>query len=361
MESSNLKKAGILAVILVVLSIGSWELYLRRHGVGISYNDDAPLWAHKRAQIYDAQKSSTFFIGASRIKFDLDIPTWESITGENAVQLAIVGTSPQLILKNLADDKKFSGRLIVDITEFAVFTRDSGDHASAKKSIDYYNKQTPAQWASFHIDHLLESQLVFLETKVFSLNALLSHCRIPNRKGIHDDVNFPVGFEPTMFNRQNVMSERFLADTAGQRTMKNYWTQFGILDTAHGMTGDTLQTIFNDIKTNIDKIKSRGGQVIFVRPPSSGEMLAAEMKAYPRGDYWNKLLEYTNTPGIYFEDYPEMTHFICPEWSHLSPKDAAVFTKSLIRILENKYGWQLSNKKTTAQNTLTLKTFNHGF
>lgn len=360
--NSDFKKAGILTLVLVLTSIGSWEFYLRSRGVSFSFDDNEALWAYKRSQIYDSQKNSTFFIGASRIKFDLDIPTWESITGEKAIQLALVGTSPQLILKNLSEDKNFKGKLIIDITEFAVFTRDPDDHTNAKKSIEYYNKLTPAQWASFHIDHLLESQLVFLETKVFSLNALLSRrLHLANRKGIGADINFPIGFEPAMFNRQNVMSERFLADTAGQRTMKNYWTRFGILDTAHGITGDTLQTIFNDIKINIDKIKARGGQIIFVRPPSSGAMREAEKKAYPKEDYWDKLLTYTNTPGIYFEDYPEMTNFICPEWSHLAPKDAVTFTTSLIRILENKYGWQLSNKKTTALNTLTLKTFNHGF
>ena len=358
MEAANFKKAGILTLVLVLTCIGSWELYLRNHGVKISYNDDAPLWANKRSHIYNSQERSTFFIGASRIKFDLDIPTWENITGEKAIQLALVGTSPQLILKNLSEDKNFKGRLIVDITEFAVFTRDSGDHESAKKSIEYYHKETSAQWASFHINHVLESQLVFLETKVFSLSALLSR-RFPfaNRKGIQSDVNFPIGFEPSMYNRQNVMSERFLADTAGQRTMKNYWRRFGLLDTAHGMTGDTLQNIFIDIKTNIDKIKVRGGQVIFVRPPSSGEMLAAENKAYPREDYWNKLLAYTNTPGIYFEDYPELTHFICPEWSHLSPKDAVVFTKDLIEILQNKYKWAFYNKQSFALNNLNSKNF----
>lgn len=361
MESSHFKKAGLLTLVLVLTSIGSWELYLRSQGVGISYNDDAPLWAYKRSQIYNAPENSTFFIGASRIKFDLDIPIWENITGEKAVQLALVGTSPQLILKNLADDKNFKGKLIVDITEFVFYSKDPDDQENAKKSIEYYNKLTPAQWASFHIDHLLESQLVFLESKVFSLNALLSHWHILNRTGIHDDVNFPVGFEPTMFNRQNVMSEKFLADTSRQIAMKNNWRQFGLLDTAKGISGDTLQTIFKDVKKSIDKIKARGGQVMFIRPPSSGEMREAEKKAHPRNIYWDNLLTYTNTPGIHFEDYPEMTHFICPEWSHLSPQDAIVFTEDLIQILQHEKGWVFPHKQTTALNNINSKTFNHGF
>jgi hypothetical protein len=323
------------------------------------------LWAYKRAQIYDAPEHSTFFIGGSRIKFDIDLATWENITGEKAVQLALVGTSPQLVLKNLAGDKNFKGKLIVDITEFEIFTIDPDVQKNAKKSIEYYNKETPSQWAGFHIDHLLESQFVFLESKIFSLNALLNrYIHVTNRKGIQSHASFPIGFEPTTFNRQNVMSERFLADTAGQRLMKEIWREDGLLDTVHGMTGGHLQNMFIDIKTNIDKIKARGGQVIFVRPPSSGEMAEAEKKAFPKKDYWDKLLPFTNTAGIYYEDYPEMTHFICPEWCHLAPKDAAIFTKSLINVLENKYGWQLSNKQnkqTTAQNTFTPKTLSHGF
>ncbi len=107
MESPGLKKAGILSLIVVLVIIGCWEFYLRSIGVSNSFDDNEALWAHKRAQIYDKQERSTFFIGSSRIKFDIDLKTWEEVTGEKAVQLALVGTSPQLILKDLAEDKNF--------------------------------------------------------------------------------------------------------------------------------------------------------------------------------------------------------------------------------------------------------------
>ncbi len=35
-------------------------------------------------------------------------------------------------------------------------------------------------------------------------------------------------------------------------------------------------------------------------------------------------------PGIYFEDYPELADFTCPEWSHLSAGDSVEFTKRLV-------------------------------
>ena len=343
MGLSDFKKAGILTIVLALTAVCSWEFYLRSKGISFSFDDNESLWAYKRAQIYK-EPDATFFIGSSRIKFDLDIQTWENITGQKAIQLALVGTSPQLVLKDLAEDKKFKGKLIVDGTEFILFSRDPGDQANAKKSIEYYKKLTPAQRTGFYIDYALQSSLVFLESKKFSLNGVLGELHLPGRKGVNVFHGFPVGFEPTAFNRQNIMSDDFIKDTSRQILVKNAWKQFGALSKNRGISGDTLQKIFADVKASVDKIKARGGQVVFVRPPSSGEMREAEKMAYPRELYWDKLLAYTNTAGIHFEDYPAMTAFICPEWSHLSPKDAIVFTKQLIEILQQEKGWKFIHK-----------------
>jgi hypothetical protein len=350
MKAPNLKQAGILALMIVVIAIGCWEFYLRSIGISNSFDDNEPLWAYKRSQIYDEPEKSTFFIGSSRIKFDTDLKTWENITGEKPIQLALVGTSPQLVLKDLANDKNFKGKLIVDGTEFILFSRDPGDQENAQKSIDYYKKWTPAQKASFYIDYVLQRNLVFLESKKFSLNGILERLPVVERKGVPVFRGFPIGFEPTTFNRQNVMSDDFVRDTSRQRQVKNAWIQFGAVSSTPGIKGDSLQNVFKDLKISIDKIKARGGQVIFLRPPSSGAAKEGEKIAYPRDIYWDKLLQYTNTPGIYYEDYPEIAHFECPEWSHLSQQQAGIFTKKIIEILQNEKGWSFPYKQTTALN-----------
>src|SRR5204862_230838 len=38
----------------------------------------------------------------------------------------------------------------------------------------------------------------------------------------------------------------------------------------------------------------------------------------------------TGAPGIYYEDYPELSGFNCPAWSHLSAGDSVEFSKRLI-------------------------------
>jgi len=55
----------------------------------------------------------------------------------------------------------------------------------------------------------------------------------------------------------------------------------------------------------------------------------------PRARTWDPLLKQTNAPGIYFEDYPELANFDCPEWSHLSAGDSVEFTKRLVPYLRD--------------------------
>src|SRR4051812_25105005 len=115
--SSSFSKAATLMLVLVTASVFSWELYVRSKGFDHSYDDGGPLWTDKRHMVYEPADNSTVFTGSSRIKFDLDIDTWEKITHNHAIQLACVGSSPVSILESLANDKNFKGNLVVDVTE----------------------------------------------------------------------------------------------------------------------------------------------------------------------------------------------------------------------------------------------------
>jgi hypothetical protein len=73
-------KTAILAPLLVLAFVISWELYLRHKGVVTDYDDGPELWAHTRGQVYEPSDKSIVFIGSSRIKYDLDIATWQQLT-----------------------------------------------------------------------------------------------------------------------------------------------------------------------------------------------------------------------------------------------------------------------------------------
>lgn len=349
MSASSISKAAILMMVIVVASIVSWELYLRNSGLKISYDNLESLWADKRAMVYEPADKAVVFIGSSRIKYDLDVATWELLTGTKAVQLACEGSNPVPILLNLADDKNFKGNLVIDVTEGLFFSPlDGGSAGRSDKVLKYYKEITPAQKASFVINHALESQLVFLDKEDLSLPALLDKLQIPSRKGVMMLPYFPVDFTRVHFSRQAYMTPKMLADTNIQKKVTDIWTMYmnlGMLSPPP--SGDTLLQMINGVKTATDKIKARGGKVLFVRTPSSGPFVKGEQMAFPRDKFWNKLLEVTGCPGIHFLDYPALDHFVCPEWSHLAPADAIIFTKEFIRILQQEKGWSFA--KTSAK------------
>lgn len=346
MQPNRFIKAGLLCLFLIITFTIAWELYWRSQGFPVSYNDDEALWSQERAKVYQPIDDATVFIGSSRIKFALDIPTWESMTGEKVVQLSMVGTNPRPLLHDLADDEKFKGKLIVDITEFSFFSPNPAREKSARDGIAFYKDYTPAQMFSSFLNYGLESKIVILEKERFGLNALLKDLEIPNREGVRERPVFPKEFGLTHKNRQDYMMNKFLNDSSLIKRQTAAWTKMGALNRAPGVSGDTLVKIFNDVKNSVDKIRKRGGQVIFVRTPSSGGYIETENIVYPRDKYWQPLLNYTNSDGIHFKDYAVTANMICPEWSHLSSKDAIVYTKELVRVLQEK-GWEFNNSKKT--------------
>jgi hypothetical protein len=83
----------------------------------------------------------------------------------------------------------------------------------------------------------------------------------------------------------------------------------------------------------VRRIRARGGDVIFIRPPSAPELRAVEDGRLPRTKGWDKLIAGTGAKGIHFDDLPAAQGLVIPEWSHLSRKCATVFTDAYVRRL----------------------------
>jgi hypothetical protein len=338
MPRTEFGKAALFAVFLLIAFIFSWEIYLRHKGLRPSYDDGEALWADKRAKVYSAPGKSMVFIGSSRIKYDLDQDTWKQLTGIQPVQLAIEGNSPRPVLYDLANDASFKGDLLIDVTEFLFFSTSPHNTSEPEKRVAYFKKRTPAQRASFQVNHVLESQFVFLDEDNFSTKALLEKLRIPNRREVNTLPLFPTDFNRADFNRQSGMTERFVKDTNLQNRVKDMWVFYGKATNEAPANGIVLDSLMASVKDAVAKIKSRGGRVFFLRTPSSSPMFDGELKGFPREKYWDRLLAETGCDGIYFKDYPGLSRFVCPEWSHLKPSDAKIFTRNLSVIMEQK-GW----------------------
>jgi hypothetical protein len=350
MQVPHLKKAALLAVSILVIFIASWELYLRSQGLSVDYDDGESLWADKRAKVYMPADQATVFIGSSRIKYDLDIETWKSLTNIEPVQLSIEGNSPLPVLHDLADDENFKGNLVIDVTEGLFFSTHPGSHSEPKRNIAYYHKRSPTQQFSFGVNKILESKLVLLDKYNFSLNGMLDKLRIPNRAPVFTMPIFPLDFGRTTFDRQAVMTEKFVKDTSLQNEVIGIWNFFSSIDKDPPVAGKALDSMLLAIKSSCNKIKSRGGKIIFVRTPSSGGFWQGEQMGFPREKYWERLLKETKSPGIHFADYPAIANFKCPELSHLTKQDAIIFTQHFVKIIGEKGWFGGSNAKAEVKN-----------
>lgn len=349
-NSRHFVMAGIIALAIVILFVLGLEIYWRSKGNLVSFNDDKVLWAHERRKVYQPADRSTVFAGSSRIKWDIDIETWENLTGEKAVQLALVGTSPRKILEDLANDENFKGKLIVDVMEFVFFTFDTMRfERSSREALEYYYNETPAQRGSALLGFALESKLVMIDEGKFGLNQLLLEVsQNNNRPGVRAA---PIPFQPEYIivtaRRQNKFTPVFLNNPGLIEKHVEHWKRDmmggGPPEIPKGKALDSLCQVY---KTLIDKIESRGGTVLFIRPPASGDYLASEIHFFPRQQYWDYFIEYCKVPGIHFADYPATANFVCTEGSHLNPDDAVKYTASLVNTLRTEYEWSFPVSKS---------------
>jgi len=49
------------------------------------------------------------------------------------------------------------------------------------------------------------------------------------------------------------------------------------------------------------------------------------------------LLQRTQSPGIHFEDYPQLQGYVLPEWSHLGAAEARRFTIALAPLVQREF------------------------
>ena len=244
------------------------------------------------------------------------------------------------VLNEIANDEDFRGKVIIDVTETLFFSIAPFAFKTAQECIDYYKKRTPAERASFAINRQLESRFVFLDKFGLSLNALLDNIPLHDRPGVFSmPTPFPKDFQRVNFGRQDIMTKRFEEDTLLQNRVKNIWKFYGQVDRGPAPTEWMIDSLMNNVGSSIDRIKARGGRVLFLRTPASGPLRQIEEQLFPRARYWERLLNLTDCPGIHFADYPGLANFVCPEFSHLKREDAVVFTSRLIDILQKEKGW----------------------
>lgn len=331
----NLKSSLIVAILLGLVLLTSWELYWQSQGYHSELDDNKALWATNRAKVDDLSSDDVVILGSSRAHFDLQLNEWEAASGRRPIMLASDGTTPSPVFKDIVESTDFNGTVVIGIAPGLFFSPPGKGFMwnRAQVRIDHFYNQTYAQKANHYLSLPLERSFSFLNgseeqwSDDIDLKTLVNSIQLGNRTGGPPDVPFNnFGFVDK--DRNVTMFEKTKTDTAFANTVITAWRVFG-----SGAPPAILEPIAEFYNEWIPKFKSRGGKVIFLRLPSSGSFRERELKNIPREKFWDAFLAETNSPGYHFEDYPQLSKFICPEESHLYTPDAQVLTKELLQIL----------------------------
>ena len=327
------------ALVTAVIAL-AWEFRARSLGYGPSLNDSSDLWAQERSRV---QPDSAVIIGDSRALFDLDLGVLEKGLGRRPLQLALVGSCPYPILENLANDESFHGTVIASLLPALWLVPAGPPMANSEKALKHWRDWTPAQRASHELAMLLEERIACLKARDLTLKQLLTHLPISDRPNAQVGPKLPPYFQTTARDRQTRLFEPAAHPGPLQDRVKFGWIplftpppppSFVPKEIFLKGVGAAIEKRFKDTAAAVKKIRARGGKVVFVRFPHSGELKKLEDLATPRQGPWDRIIRESGAPGIYYSDYPELSGFDCPEWSHLSAADATVFTQRLIPHLQ---------------------------
>jgi hypothetical protein len=319
-------KMGPVVFALVALFVVLWE-YEARTVLGLRAGDidDSPqAWAEQRRL---ADFAPVTIVGDSRILFDTDLDRFQKLTGVRPIQTAIVGTNARALLASYANDPGFHGLLIVGLADLSYFRPEGvGLGDGYLKGFDKNDK--PAQLSGLWIDRLLQRYVAFLDSD-YRLSKLAIRFDHGWRSGVDSPYEDVWKISETYDRRQYAMWDRIETDPYLRQHARHAWNLFK----GPPLPPKLAQAVVANSAEAVRRIRARGGDVIFIRPPSAPELRKVEDGRLPRAKGWDRLIAGTHAKGIHFDDLPAAQGLVIPEWSHLSRKCATVFTDAYVRRL----------------------------
>lgn len=304
--------------------IAGWEVHWRLRGFTPSITDDWPVWSQIRRQA-NQHPDSLALVGASRILLGFDPEIIEKLTDHSAHMLAIDGSNPLPVLVELSNDPDFIGKVICSIPSLWL--------AGELKSKD----DRSAKWLRKYKQQSLSSKLETRLALTFQGHFVFRYGGLAPRKLWEKwQQGRPVTppYAPMRADRfrtadYSLVNLQSLRDARIERTRE--------LHQGATMLGqqEFMQRVAI-IRKAVKRIRQKGGDVVFIRFPSCGEVWAIEEETVPRHHYWDVLASEVTALTIHFTDYKKLQDFSCTDGSHLDYSDARIFTREVTTLLQRR-------------------------
>jgi hypothetical protein len=318
-------RIAIAVALTLVLGVTALEVNARRIGLHSGDIDNSEVeWVKERAR---SEGAPVAIVGDSRILFDSNLSRFEALTGIRPVQLAIHGTSALTLLEDVAENPNFHGLLIVGMADTMFFQPFDGYGGYVRHRNDF---KSPSGRIGIEIDHMLQRRLAFLDSN-YRLSVVAHRLDDDFRSGVEGPKDDIWKIQEVGERRQTWMWPRI--EQPGVLQSRARWAWKGFKE-KFPFTPQLISKGQARAKIAVDKIRARGGEVVFVRPPSAPQLRINEEAQVPKAKGWDVLLRNTRSAGVHFEDLAaNVQGLTLPEWSHLSRKCATVFTDAYVRRL----------------------------
>jgi hypothetical protein len=321
-------KTWLVAAAMTLALVCVAEVLWRERGHQPSIVDSHDLWAYHRGQIYDLKRHNVVLLGSSRIHegFSTGVAR-DRFPNANFVQLAISGTHCIATLWDLAEDDRFAGTVICEVTPAWLRPR---YRDTQREYVEYYHRQTSLdRGLNLRIGQVFQQRLAVLHPNLSLVNvtrAILDLGRLPKPSIPIGDLHRSIEVDYVAAIQRDDTPEKHAArmalhriEMSDARPTPTQW----LCDLEH-------------VESAVKRIRGRGGRVVFVRYPVSGDQCALEEELYPRREFWDSFAAMTSAETIHFADEPRLADFTCPEGSHLDVRDVPRFTHALLDELQQR-------------------------
>lgn len=330
------------SLVMVLLLLIGWELLARKmhHQPGGYLSGMDAMWAQERRKL-DVPNNDIRVVltGSSRMLWAADLNILEKQLGTRPLQLSLPGTSPALFVKDIVENTNFDGIILVGVTPFLFNWLTEGFFG--KDAFQRYHSESPAQWLSTKLHDPLAKHLGFVD-EGFSLFELIDHYLVlPERKNskVLNQQGWKLG--DTFDDRQTDMWAPIeQKGSFDNKQILNFWLPG--LDLNKLKTPEEMDKMVKDaidfFVPLLTTLQERGGDMVFIRMPSSGLYLERDIKSNHRENLWLPMINTFNAPAINTMDFAELsTDLEIPEWSHLSRKSQDLWSDNIVPYIRRAY------------------------
>lgn len=320
----------IVGGLIALFATGAWELGWRAYGFTAGLNDDDNTWALERLRVREDDPDAVVFAGTSRSRRALLPAVWAAETGmSRPAQLSVAGSASQELLSHLAADENFRGLVLIDLAP-ATYLGYLPDTAFVRvvdsRVRTYINLRTsPARRSEALLRRFAQRHLVSFSPKL-GVPAIYRRWAQGDPGWFFVDASQVPRFEETEDFAAFAQARAMVAQQA-----RDALQALQLLSEEDRR--DRRAAMAARLTADVTRIQSRGGAVVFVHHPISGESAAILEAAYPRTEYWDYFAAHVPGLWIHFADYAGARDLVAIDDSHLSQKTAEGYTPLIARIV----------------------------